>query len=65
MPFFARLKPYLGGVVPVLDYINDYRREIAAFFANGTATTQGVLSSSSGEATSTTCGSPARSTPSC
>ena len=48
VPFFARLKPYLGGVVPVLDYINDYRREIAAFFANGTATTQGVLASSSG-----------------
>ncbi len=45
VPFFARLKPYLGGVVPVLNYINSYRREIAAFFANSTATTQGVLAS--------------------
>jgi len=39
---FARLTPYLGGLVPVIDYINDYRREIAAFFANSTATTQAV-----------------------
>jgi virulence factor Mce-like protein len=43
-PLLARLTPYLGGVVPVIDYINDYRREIAAFFANGTATTQARLS---------------------
>jgi phospholipid/cholesterol/gamma-HCH transport system substrate-binding protein len=40
VPLLTRLTPYLGGVVPVVDYINDYRREIAAFFANGTATTQ-------------------------
>ena len=26
--------------MPVVDYINTYRREIAAFFANSTATTQ-------------------------
>jgi phospholipid/cholesterol/gamma-HCH transport system substrate-binding protein len=37
VPLLARAKPYLGGVVPVLDYIDTYRREIAAFFANGTA----------------------------
>ena len=43
VPFLTRLKPYLGGVVPVLDYINDYRREVAAFFANSSATTQGLL----------------------
>jgi virulence factor Mce-like protein len=40
VPLLARLKPYLGGIVPVVNYINDYRREIAAFFANSTATTQ-------------------------
>ena len=36
MPLLRRLTPYLGGVVPVIDYINAYRREIAAFFANET-----------------------------
>jgi phospholipid/cholesterol/gamma-HCH transport system substrate-binding protein len=39
-PLLARLTPYLGGVVPVLDYINAYRREVAAFFANSTASTE-------------------------
>lgn len=48
VPWLARLKPYLGGVVPVLDYINDYRREIAAFFANATAVSQGTLAPGSG-----------------
>jgi virulence factor Mce-like protein len=37
VPFLTRAKPYLGGVIPVIDYINTYRREVAAFFANGTA----------------------------
>ncbi|MGB0098168.1 MAG: MlaD family protein [Solirubrobacteraceae bacterium] len=40
VPLLARLTPYLGGVVPVINYINDYRREIAGFFANSTAATQ-------------------------
>jgi phospholipid/cholesterol/gamma-HCH transport system substrate-binding protein len=40
VPWLARLKPYLGGLVPVIDYVNTYRREIAAFFANSAATTQ-------------------------
>jgi virulence factor Mce-like protein len=40
VPWLARLTPYLGNLVPVFDYINDYRGEIAAFFANSTATTQ-------------------------
>ena len=40
VPWLARLKPYLGGLLPVIDYINTYRREIAGFFANGTATTE-------------------------
>jgi phospholipid/cholesterol/gamma-HCH transport system substrate-binding protein len=40
VPWLARLKPYLGNFVPIFDYINSYRREIAAFFANSAATTQ-------------------------
>jgi ABC-type transporter Mla subunit MlaD len=48
VPLLVRLKPYLGGVVPVINYINSYRREIAGFFGNGTASTQGVQGSSLG-----------------
>lgn len=48
VPFLGRLKPYLGNLVPVIDYINTYRREIAAFFANSTANTQGTLGSAYG-----------------
>ena len=40
VPWLTRLTPYLGNLVPVIDYINTYRREIAAFFANSTAATQ-------------------------
>jgi virulence factor Mce-like protein len=40
VPLLARATPYLGGVIPVIDYINTYRREVAAFFANGTASTE-------------------------
>lgn len=40
VPWLTRLKPYLGNIVPVVDYLNSYRRELAAFFANSTATTQ-------------------------
>ncbi len=40
VPWLRRLTPYLGNLVPVLDYINVYRREVAAFFANSTAATQ-------------------------
>ena len=43
VPLLTRLAPYLGGVIPVVDYINDYRREVAAFFANGTAATQATV----------------------
>lgn len=50
VPWLARLKPYLGNVVPVIDYINTYRREIAAFFANSTAATQATLGAISGNA---------------
>jgi phospholipid/cholesterol/gamma-HCH transport system substrate-binding protein len=48
VPFLQRLKPYLGELVPVIDYVNVYRREIAAFFANSTATTEGTLASAYG-----------------
>ncbi len=37
VPFLTRAKPYLGGIIPVIDYVNTYRREVAAFFANSTA----------------------------
>ncbi len=40
VPWLKRLRPYLGNFVPIFNYINTYRREIAGFFANGTATTQ-------------------------
>ncbi len=40
VPWLTRLKPYLGNFIPIFNYINTYRREIAAFFANSTATTQ-------------------------
>jgi virulence factor Mce-like protein len=43
VPLLTRLTPYLGGVVPIINYLNDYRREIAAFFANSTASTQATL----------------------
>ncbi len=66
VPWLARLKPYLGNFVPIFDYINSYRREIAAFFANSTATTQGQAQNrSTRRSCCTTCGSPTRSTPRC
>jgi phospholipid/cholesterol/gamma-HCH transport system substrate-binding protein len=40
VPWLARLKPYLGSFVPIFNYINTYRREIAAFFANAATTTE-------------------------
>jgi ABC-type transporter Mla subunit MlaD len=43
VPWLRRLTPYLGGIVPVVNYINVYRREISAFFANSATTTQGTL----------------------
>lgn len=48
VPFLVALKPFLGNLAPVIDYINAYRREIAAFFANSAATTQGQLASAYG-----------------
>jgi phospholipid/cholesterol/gamma-HCH transport system substrate-binding protein len=40
VPWLTRLTPYLGNFVPIFNYINTYRREIAAFFANSAVTTQ-------------------------
>jgi phospholipid/cholesterol/gamma-HCH transport system substrate-binding protein len=48
VPFLTRLTPYLGQLVPVIDYLQTYRREIAGFFANSTASTQGQFSSANG-----------------
>jgi virulence factor Mce-like protein len=48
VPLLSRLAPYLGGLVPVINYINSYRREIAAFFANSTAATQATAQSFTG-----------------
>jgi virulence factor Mce-like protein len=48
VPLLARLKPYLGGLVPVVNYVNTYRREIAGFFANSTAATQATVQNLAG-----------------
>jgi phospholipid/cholesterol/gamma-HCH transport system substrate-binding protein len=40
VPFLSALTPYLGNVIPVVNYLNDYRRDLAGFFANGAASTQ-------------------------
>ncbi len=50
VPLLARAAPYLGGVVPVINYINDYKAELSAFFANGTAATQATQPSLSSNA---------------
>jgi phospholipid/cholesterol/gamma-HCH transport system substrate-binding protein len=50
VPLLTRLKPYLGGVVPVVNYLTDYKQEIAAFFANSTATTQATAAGLSSSA---------------
>jgi phospholipid/cholesterol/gamma-HCH transport system substrate-binding protein len=50
LPFLQRLKPYLGQLVPVIDYIDLYRRDVAGFFANSTATSQGTLAGAYGHA---------------
>jgi phospholipid/cholesterol/gamma-HCH transport system substrate-binding protein len=36
------LTPFLGQLVPVFNYLGAYRRELAAFFANGAASTEGA-----------------------
>jgi virulence factor Mce-like protein len=39
-PLLRRAGPYLGELIPVIRYVGKYRRELAAFFANLTASTQ-------------------------
>ncbi len=39
---FTSLTPFLGQLVPIFDYLGAYRRELAAFFANGAAATEGA-----------------------
>jgi phospholipid/cholesterol/gamma-HCH transport system substrate-binding protein len=48
VPFLTAVKPFLGQLDPVIDYINTYRREVAGFFANGTAASQAVSSGATG-----------------
>ena len=40
VPFLARATPWLGSVVPIVDYLNSYRQGLASFFANTAASTQ-------------------------
>jgi phospholipid/cholesterol/gamma-HCH transport system substrate-binding protein len=44
VPFLSALTPYLGNVIPVVNYLNSYRRDLAGFFANSAASTQGSSS---------------------
>jgi ABC-type transporter Mla subunit MlaD len=39
-PLLARLNPFLRQLTPIVDYLGLYRREIAAFLANDSASTQ-------------------------
>jgi virulence factor Mce-like protein len=41
-PVLARLDPFLRQVTPIFDYLGLYKGEIAAFFANDSAATQGL-----------------------
>jgi hypothetical protein len=41
----ARSTPYLGSVVPIIDYLGRYRQELAAFFANVSASTEATQAS--------------------
>ena len=42
-PLLKRAKPYLGGLIPAVDYFTKYRREVAGFIGNLAATTQATL----------------------
>ena len=48
VPLLGRLHSYLGGLVPVIDYINSFRAELAGFFANSTASTENLQTNSVG-----------------
>jgi phospholipid/cholesterol/gamma-HCH transport system substrate-binding protein len=42
-PLLERARPYLGGVEPIINYANAYRRELAGAVGNLAATTQATL----------------------
>ncbi len=46
VPLLRRLKPYLGTLIPSIDYIGDSKRELAGLFANVAAATQATLPAS-------------------
>ena len=48
IPFLSAVKPYLGNLVPVINYLNVYRKELAGFFANSAAATQAQAASGNG-----------------
>jgi phospholipid/cholesterol/gamma-HCH transport system substrate-binding protein len=48
VPFLTAVKPYLGNLVPVINYLDDYRHELAGFFANSAAATQATESTEYG-----------------
>ena len=48
VPFLTAIKPFLGQLDPVIDYIDTYRHELAGFFANGTAASQAVNAGATG-----------------
>ena len=41
-PMLRRLDPFLRNFTPIVDYLGLYKREIAAFFGNDAAATQGT-----------------------
>jgi virulence factor Mce-like protein len=47
-PLLGRLDPFLRQLNPLLEVVGDYRRELAAFFANGAAATQATLNLDTG-----------------
>jgi phospholipid/cholesterol/gamma-HCH transport system substrate-binding protein len=48
VPFLKAVKPYLGQLVPVINYLDVYRRDLAGFFANSAAATEGQAARSGG-----------------
>lgn len=48
VPLLRRLKPYLGTLIPSVDYLGTYKRELAGFFANVSAATQATLPAADG-----------------
>jgi virulence factor Mce-like protein len=48
VPLLRRLKPYLGTLIPVIDYVNEYRNELSGLFGNVGAATQATLPAADG-----------------